>query len=70
LYGELTAKILINGHLSRGINILRGVKQGDALSSMIFIVCIDPLVRNLNADNEIKIIELQTNISKKYVDFV
>jgi hypothetical protein len=69
LYGELTAKILNNGHLSRGINILRGMKQGDTLSCVIFIVCIDPLVRNLNADNEIKIIELQTNISKKYVNY-
>ena len=32
LYKDLTAKILINGHTSVIINILKGVKQGDALS--------------------------------------
>jgi hypothetical protein len=48
LYNKITARILINGFTSEKINIERGVKQGDALSCAIFIICIDPLLRNLN----------------------
>ena len=45
LYKDLTAKIMINGHMSIMINILKGVKQGDALSCALFIICIDPLCK-------------------------
>ena len=41
LYSEIIARILINGHLSEVVKILRGVKQGYALSCNIFIICID-----------------------------
>ena len=43
LYKRIKARILINGHLSVIIDILRGVKQGDGLSVGIFALCIDPL---------------------------
>ena len=39
LYTGITARVLFNGHLSDIIQILRGVKQGDALSCAIFIIC-------------------------------
>ena len=54
LYKDITARVLINGFQSKSIEIKRGVKQGDALSCALFIICIDPLLRNLN---ESKIIE-------------
>jgi exonuclease III len=58
LYNDLTAKILINGYMSEAIKIERGVKQGDALSCAIFIICIDPLLRNLNKNARIKQVQL------------
>jgi hypothetical protein len=70
LYNGLTARVLINGHLTRIIRILRGMKQSDALSCAIFIICIDPLIRNPNADMEIKAINLITKISKENVNFI
>jgi hypothetical protein len=54
---------MINGHKSEKINIRRGVKQGDALSCSLFILCIDPLIRNIKANNQIKGIDLK---SRKY----
>jgi hypothetical protein len=54
LYKNITARILINGFQSESIRIERGVKQGDALSCAIFIICIDPLLRNLNESKDIK----------------
>jgi exonuclease III len=53
LYKNITARIMINGYASDPIQIKRGVKQGDALSCAIFIICIDPLLRNLNKNRKI-----------------
>jgi hypothetical protein len=47
LYKDLRTDIIINGRIVRGFNINRGVKQGDALSCIIFIMCMEPLLRNL-----------------------
>jgi len=68
LYKDLSAKILVNGYLSDSIKIERGVKQGDALSCAIFILCIDPLIRNLNNNDKIKpiIIKNKSNILKRH----
>ncbi len=67
LYKDLTARILINGFQSESINIERGVKQGDALSCAIFIICIDPLLRNLNKSKIIK--GIQINRKSNTVNF-
>jgi hypothetical protein len=58
LYRNITARILINGFASESIKIERGVKQGDALSCAIFIICIDPLLRNLNNNRRVKEVKL------------
>jgi hypothetical protein len=58
LYRNITARILVNGFASESIKIERGVKQGDALSCAIFILCIDPLIRNLNKNRRIKEIQI------------
>ena len=38
LYAKLTAKLLVNGTRSRIIKMLRGMKQGDPLSCVIFVI--------------------------------
>jgi exonuclease III len=58
LYKGITARILVNGYTTEPIQILRGVKQGDALSCAIFIICIDPLLRNLNNNKLIKAVKI------------
>ena len=47
LYSELRSDILVNGTVVKGYKILRGVKQGDALSCVLFIMCMEPLIRNV-----------------------
>ena len=61
LYNKITARILVNGFKSEIINIERGVKQGDALSCAIFIICIDPLLRNINKNELIEKINININ---------
>ena len=64
LYNKISARILINGFASEAIRIERGVKQGDALSCAIFIICIDPLLRNLNENKNIKEIRIKNKNGK------
>ena len=42
------------------------VKQGDALSFSLFILCMDPLIRKVNSDNEIA--GLNIRINGEYID--
>ena len=56
LYKELATDIIINGKICKGFNILRGVKQGDALSCIIFIMCMEPLLLNIEQNAAIECI--------------
>ena len=47
LYSELRTDIIINGKVVRGFLVKRAGKQGDALSCIIFIMCMEPLLRNI-----------------------
>ncbi len=65
LYSNITARVLVNGFTTEPIQIKRGVKQGDALSCAIFIICIDPLLRNINKNSSIK--SIQINRDKNFM---
>lgn len=45
--GRSTSRLLVNGHLSRPIDIQRSVRQGDPLAMHLFVLYLDPLVRRL-----------------------
>jgi hypothetical protein len=47
LYRDLENDILINGQLGNKFKIRNGVKQGDALSCSLFLLAIEPLIRNI-----------------------
>ena len=53
LYSGLTAVVQVNGFISPEFKIHRGVKQGDALSCGLFVLGIDPLLRNIIANPNI-----------------
>jgi hypothetical protein len=54
LYSDLRTDILINGKIVKGFRINRGVKQGDSLSCILFIICMEPLIRNIESNPDIK----------------
>jgi exonuclease III len=59
LYNKIDVRVLVNGYFSDKIKIERGVKQGDALSCSLFILCMDPLIRNINANMKIEGINIR-----------
>ena len=50
IYSGLQASVMVNGHSTDRFSLARGVKQGDALSCGLFILAIDPLLRNIDAN--------------------
>ena len=65
LYNDIKADILVNGFRSTVIRIRRCVKQGDALSCALFIICLDPILRNIEKNEKIKSIEIVAPLSNK-----
>jgi len=63
LYKDIKADIIVNGFRTVLIKIARCVKQGDALSCALFIICIDPLIRNINRNRIIKEVRIVTPLS-------
>jgi len=68
LYKDIEADILVNGYRTCLIKIQRCVKQGDAFSCALFIICIDPLIRNIQLNKKIKAINLQTPLTNEKVN--
>ncbi len=53
LYRGVTSKFLVNGHLSKAVNIHCGVRQGCPLSALLYVLCIEPLAQILRRENRI-----------------
>ncbi|KAL6481328.1 hypothetical protein MHYP_G00094080 [Metynnis hypsauchen] len=58
LYRDISSKIMVNGHLTKAINIRSGVRQGCSLSPLLFVACIEPLAQILRKDEWIKGLDL------------
>ena len=70
LYNDLNSSIIINNCISKPINISRSVKQGCSLSPLLYILCLEPFIRKVYLDREIKVIQLPgSNISCKISAF-
>ena len=65
LHNNLQAQVQVNGCLSNPFSIRRGVKQGDALSCALFIIAIDPLIRNIEINQNIPALSLSANCNIK-----
>ena len=69
LHSNLRAQVQVNGFLSNSFSIQRGVKQGDALSCALFIIAVDPLIRNIENNQNIPALTLSDNCAIKTVAY-
>ena len=65
LHNNHQAQEQVNGFLSNPFSIRRGVKQGDALSCALFIIAIDPLIQNIEMNQNIPALSLTANCNIK-----
>ena len=71
MYKCSKSAIMTNGHLSKYFHISRGIRQGDAMSALLFIIQSEPLAETIRSSPDIKGIaisdEKEVRISQ-YVD--
>ncbi|KAF0726283.1 hypothetical protein Ae201684_015398 [Aphanomyces euteiches] len=53
LYNNTSTQLIINGSLGKTIYPNRGVKQGDPLSSLLFVLSIEPLAQHLRDNSHL-----------------
>lgn len=74
IYKEMQSFILTNGYLSETFSVSRGIRQGDSLSALLYILQIEPLSAYIRHTNRIKGINIvgwngfQEVKNKHYVD--
>ena len=54
LYTGATSRINVNGTRSERFKILNGVRQGDALSVLLFFMAVTPLIKSINSCDKIE----------------
>ena len=69
IYAGARACVLANHTLSSVIDLTRGVRQGDPLSSFLYIITLEPLLEKIRQDNLIKGIRLPGGVTQKLVGF-
>jgi hypothetical protein len=69
LYNDIHTKVNVNGFLTDKIVIHRGVKQGDALSCALFILCMDSLMNKINNNSNIKPLIVNNEKIQKIVGY-
>ena len=54
LYKDISSKFVVNGHLTKAVDLHCGVRQGCPLSALLYIAAIEPLAQILRRDQWIK----------------
>jgi len=68
IYKDLTASVMVNGFKTQVLKLLRGVKQGDALSCALFIICVEPLFRAIQKSQNIVGFKVRSPYSLEHVE--
>ena len=69
LYSEAKSKLLIDHTLSDTIYIQRGVRQGDPLSPILYILSIEPLLTCIRSDTDIPAVFRPGGMERKLVGY-
>jgi len=53
LYNDASSSVLVNNHISEPFKLYRGVRQGCAISPLLFVICLEPLATKVRNEKDI-----------------
>ena len=69
LYEGATSKVVVNGALSEAFELGRGVRQGDPLSMILYVLSLEPLLESIRQDKDITGIDDTSGTTQKLLAF-
>ena len=69
LYRTASSQVIVNHSLSEPFQVQRGVRQGDPLSAILYILQQEPILNKIRADNLIKPVTLRYGKTRKTVGY-
>lgn len=67
IYTNMKSAVLTNGYISGFFNVSRGIRQGDSLSALLYVIQSEPLGAYLRQTSDIKGITVEKNSCEKEV---
>ena len=64
MYNRPTASVRVNGTLSDSFKLSRGTRQGDPLSPLIYILCMEPMAERIRVNEQISGVTIGEEIHK------
>ena len=69
LYKNSKSSVMTNGVQSNYFRVTRGIRQGDSLSALLYIIQLEPLAEKIRMDNNIKGIKIKLkNMNDEIID--
>ena len=68
MYSGSRSCIMTNGYQSKFFNITRGIRQGDALSALLYVIQFEPLVNKIRNCNSIEGLKVKLNNSNREIN--
>jgi hypothetical protein len=60
MYKNMKSAVITNGHTSKYFSISRGIRQGDSLSALLYVLQAEPLAQYLRSTDEFEGITIKT----------
>lgn len=64
LYTNAETRVIVNGEISKPFKVRRGVRQGDPLSCLLFIIAIEPLSTLIRSSDKLNGLEIRISENK------
>ena len=61
MYKDAKSSVITNGYQSEYFDITRGIRQGDMLSALLYIIQMEPLAEKIRQNKSIKGIKVKLN---------
>ena len=65
IYSNISSSVIVNGFVSKAFSVGRSVRQGCSLSPLLYVLCLEPVLKKIREDSLIKGFKIPGRIEQK-----